>query len=40
MRHVKRITGDDKIIMTLLKHMLKSNPNERPDFKELKILYI
>lgn len=40
MRHVKRITADDLLIMTLLKHMLNSNPNDRPDFKDLKSLYL
>ncbi|CAK87362.1 unnamed protein product (macronuclear) [Paramecium tetraurelia] len=38
MRHVQRITESDQIILTILKKMLQINPNERPDFIELKAI--
>ncbi|CAD8169117.1 unnamed protein product [Paramecium pentaurelia] len=40
LRHVKRITADDNIIISILKKMLQINPNNRPDFIELKQIYI
>lgn len=39
MRHVKRITESDLIILTILKKMLQINPNDRPDFIELKTIF-
>ncbi|CAD8101085.1 unnamed protein product [Paramecium sonneborni] len=39
MRYVQRITESDQIILTILKKMLQINPNNRPDFIELKSLF-
>ncbi|CAK86725.1 unnamed protein product (macronuclear) [Paramecium tetraurelia] len=39
LKHVKRITADDNIITSILKKMLQINPNNRPDFIELKQIY-
>ncbi|CAD8093644.1 unnamed protein product [Paramecium sonneborni] len=39
-RYVERITQSDQIILTILKKMLQINPNNRPDFIELKSFYL
>ncbi|CAD8099810.1 unnamed protein product [Paramecium sonneborni] len=39
LKHVKRITADDNLIIDILKKMLQINPHVRPDFIELKQIY-
>lgn len=39
LKHVKRITADDTLIVNLLRQMLTINPENRPDFIELKIKF-
>lgn len=39
LKHVKRITGDDTLIVELLKNMLAINPENRLDFIGLKLKF-
>ncbi|CAD8111170.1 unnamed protein product [Paramecium sonneborni] len=39
LKHVKRITADNNLIIDILKKMLQINPNNRPDFIELKQIF-